>query len=134
MAGTRPATTLAVSSATTLAVLSAGMPTFLLMLIVMTGLLDFSLLDFWTSVFWTSVLQSSGLLDFSLLDFSLLDFWTSVFWTSNNFLDFQIPYIIYHPVDAVRGLSVGVRRLVAGTRPATTLIPLSNPSLFDLGQ
>jgi hypothetical protein len=123
------------------------MPTLLLLLIVMTGLLDFSLLDFWTSVFWTSGLQSSGLLDFSLLDFwtsvfwtsglldfSLLDFWTSVFWTSNNFLDFQIPYIIYHPVDAVRGLAVGVRRLVAGTRPATTQIPLSNPSLFDLGQ
>ena len=62
VAGTRPATTLAASSDDTLAASSddtlaassddtladssAGMPTLLLMLIVMTGLLDFCLLDF----------------------------------------------------------------------------------------
>ena len=74
MAGTRPATTLAASS--------AGMPTLLLLLIVMTGLLSSV---FWTSVFWTSGLLShdfglplivmTGLLSSGLLDF----------WTSNNF-------------------------------------------------
>ena len=54
VAGTRPATTLAASSDDTLAASSddtlaassAGMPTLLLLLIVMTGLLDFCLLDF----------------------------------------------------------------------------------------